>query len=850
MDCPGCASKIRGALERLNGVCDVQVSVMKETLTLELDTQRTSTEQVEKTVERLGYSVRFKPVVARREPSPGDSQSYDGYDGSHDHDHDDHDLTMTAADGPDTDGAFSWKVSGMDCGSCAAKIRGGVESLPGVSEVKVSTMNETLTLKLDQQQTSQDSVEKLVERLGYSLSRRAATAPDRSGGDVSSQRAAVDDDAGSASSRRWFMHGKGRLVVMTGAVLLAAVAVRLVVSEPLAYWGFVLACLVGLVPVSKRAFSAARAGMPFTIEMLMTIAAGGALFIGAAEEAALVVFLFAIGEVLEGVAADRARSSIRALGDLVPKSARVEDEQGATREVNAADLRIGQVVVVRPGDRIPADGQIVEGTSSIDESPVTGESVPKSKTLDEPVFAGSINNDAVLRIEVTRAPEDNTIARIIRLVEEAQEARAPTERFIDRFSRIYMPVVVGIAILVAIIPPLFFGGVWSEWTYRALALLLIGCPCALVISVPASIASSLSTGARRGLLLKGGAVIESTARSSLVTFDKTGTLTAGKPVVTDVLPASDDYDEASVISLAASVESGSSHPLAEAVLTHAESRQVKVSQVSGARVIAGHGVEANVDGVRSYVGSPRYAEGQGVLTEALKTRLAALEEQGKTAVVVFREGAIIGLIAMRDEPRADAAQGIRDLQALGVRSVMLTGDNPRTARAIAGPLNIEFQAGLLPDDKVTAIKGMVARDRVIMVGDGINDAPALATAHVGVAMGSGTDVALETADGALLRNRVTDIATMIRLARATMNNIRQNITIALGLKSVFLLTTVFGLTGLWVAIMADTGATVLVTLNALRLLRFENGQGPTHGGGASVRAAPESLARSPSPANV
>jgi len=843
MDCPSCAGKIRGAVERLKGVSEVQVSVMKETLTLELDRQKTAPERVEKTVERLGYGVQPLLEAPSPEKEPAEDHSHCG----HAHDH-----AMTPGRA-DTEGTLSWKVGGMDCASCAAKIRGGVENLPGVSDVKVSVMNETLTLKLDEQQTSPGSVEKSVKRLGYSVAPRAATAGNDSGGDSPAQSAAADEggaEAASATPKRWFMHGKGRFVLMTGTVLLAAVAVRLLVSESLAYWGFILACLVGLVPVARRAFATARAGMPFTIEMLMTIAAGGALFIGAAEEAALVVFLFAVGEVLEGVAADRARSSIRALGDLVPKSALVEDAQGATRKVNAANLKIGQVVVVRPGDRIPADGEIIEGTSAIDESPVTGESVPKSKTIDESVFAGSINNDAVLRIQVTKAPEDNTIARIIRLVEEAQEARAPTERFIDRFSRVYMPAVVGTAILVAIIPPLFFGGVWSEWTYRALALLLIGCPCALVISVPASIASSLSTGARRGLLMKGGAVIESTAKASLVTFDKTGTLTAGKPVITDVIPAFDERGEADVIALAASVESGSSHPLAEAVLNHAEARHISFAQGSDARVIAGHGVEARVDGLRSYVGSPRYAEEQGVLTEALRTRIAALEEQGKTSVVVFQEGALIGLIAMRDEPRADAAEGIKGLHALGVRSVMLTGDNPRTAKAIADPLGIEFQAGLLPDDKVTAIKEMVAKDRVVMVGDGINDAPALATAHVGVAMGSGTDVALETADGALLRNRVTDIATMIRLARATMNNIRQNITIALGLKAVFLLTTMFGLTGLWVAIMADTGATVLVTLNALRLLRFENRQGPTRGGGVSAKASPESSTQTASPASA
>ncbi len=295
---------------------------------------------------------------------------------------------------------------------------------------------------------------------------------------------------------------KGRLVLLTGALLAAAWTLKFAASEQMAYWGFVAACLIGVAPVARRAIAAVRAGMPFTIEMLMTIAAAGALVIGAAEEAALVVFLFAVGEVLEGVAADRARASIKALGDLVPKTALIE-EGGETRQVAASALAIGQTVLVRPGDRIPADGEIVDGTSGIDEAPVTGESVPKTKGVGEPVFAGSINVEAALRVKVTKAAEDNTIARIIRLVEEAQEAKAPTERFIDRFSRIYMPAIVGLALLVMVVPPLFFGGDWGTWVYRSLALLLIGCPCALVISVPASIASSLSAGARRGLLMKG-----------------------------------------------------------------------------------------------------------------------------------------------------------------------------------------------------------------------------------------------------------------------------------------------------------------------------------------------------------
>jgi Cd2+/Zn2+-exporting ATPase len=421
-------------------------------------------------------------------------------------------------------------------------------------------------------------------------------------------------------------------------------------------------------------------------------------------------------------------------------------------------------------------------------------------------------------VKVTKAAEDNTIARIIRLVEEAQEARAPTERFIDRFSRIYMPAIVGLAILVALVPPLALGGDWNTWIYRALALLLIGCPCALVISVPASIASALSAGARRGLLMKGGVVIEALARVKTVAFDKTGTLTIGKPVVTDIRAF--DVEENAMLALTAGVETGSSHPLAEAILDVAEARGVKARPATEARAIVGRGVEARIDGELVFVGSPRFAAEIGALSTEVKTASEAFEAEGKTVAAVFKAGHVIGLLALRDEPREDAKSAIAELQALGVSSVMLTGDNARTGAAIAASLGMEHKAELMPDDKVTAIKALTATRGVMMVGDGINDAPALAAASVGVAMGSGTDVALETADAALLRSRVSDVPRLIRLARAAMANIHQNIWISLGLKAVFLVTSVLGITGLWIAILADTGATVIVTLNALRLLSF------------------------------
>ena len=719
-----------------------------------------------------------------------------------------------------------WRVTGMDCGACAAKVRGAVERLPGVAEVDVALMSEQLRLTLNGGETSPERIEKAVRGIGFCISAKGAKAEKPKVGFILPDDAMPDDDGARPEPRsaphappepNWYQTAKARLVLGSGALLATGWASRLILPAEVSHWVFVLATLIGLIPVARRAVAMARVGMPFTIEMLMTIAASGALVIGEPEEAALVVFLFAVGEFLEGVSAGKARNSIRALTKLVPKAARLE-VGSKTREVAAETLSVGQIVQVRPGDRVPCDGKVVSGTSGVDESPVTGESVPRLKEPDAEVFAGSINTEALLRVRVTKAAADNTIARIVRLVEEAESARAPTERFIDRFSRIYMPAVVGLAVLVAVVPPLAFGGAWDEWVYRALALLLIGCPCALVISVPASITSALSTGARNGLLMKGGAVIEAAARVTHVAFDKTGTLTHGKPQVTDVQTIVGD--ETGLLALAAGVESGASHPLGQAICSAAEAHGIDPATATQSRALPGKGAEAVIAGATICVGSPRLAAGRGALSEALRADVETLEAQGKTVVIVLRDDVAQGIIALRDEPRADAAAAVAQLNALGISSVMLTGDNSRTAFSIAEGLGIDHRSELMPEDKVAAIQSLAAEAKVMMIGDGINDAPALAAAHVGVAMGSGTDVALETADAAILRDRVTDVPGQIRLARATMGNIRQNIAIALGLKGVFLVTTMLGVTGLWIAILADTGATVLVTLNALRLLFF------------------------------
>jgi Cd2+/Zn2+-exporting ATPase len=473
---------------------------------------------------------------------------------------------------------------------------------------------------------------------------------------------------------------------------------------------------------------------------------------------------------------------------------------------------------------VPADGEIIEGTSAIDESPVTGESVPRRKATGDEVFAGTMNSDGVLKVRVSATSSDNTIARVVKLVEEAQEAKAPTERFIERFSRYYTPGVIVVAALVAVLPPLLAGASWSLWVYRGLAILLIGCPCALVISTPAAIAAGLSAGARRGLLLKGGAVLENLRRVTAVAFDKTGTLTAGRPKVTDVVAANSTVPglagEKQVISMAAALETGSSHPLAVAILSRAKEISAPIPPAFGVAAVAGKGVEGSVGPDKVFLGSLEAVASRISLAAEDRTRAESLAAEGKTVSLVTSGERLVGMIAMRDEPRPDAAAGVAQLKKLGVKAVMLTGDNRATANAVAASLGLSAKSELLPEDKQRIVRELQAEGSIVAkVGDGINDAPALAAADVGIAMGGGTDVALETADAAVLHGRVLDVARMIDLSQRTMGNIRQNLTIALGLKAVFLVTTVIGVTGLWPAILADTGATVLVTLNALRLLR-------------------------------
>lgn len=696
------------------------------------------------------------------------------------------------------------RIEGMDCGACAVKIENAMKRLPGVSDIDANYGMQSLSLTIDEDRTPRSAIEAKIRALGYEPV------------DPSRRAVSESDTDGAGTELNWWESPRGRQVIGSGVLLTAAYLISYV--EPAwSFWAYVGATVVGLVPIGQRALAGALSGTPFSIETLMSIAATGAIAIGDAGEAAVVVFLFAIGELLEGVAAGRARSGIKALIGIVPRVAR--RQTGPNIEtVSVEQLHVGDTVIVRPGDRLPSDGVVTEGVSEVNEAPVTGESVPVAKHVGSTVYAGSINANGELRVEITRTAADNTIARIIHMVEEAQASKAPTARFIDNFSRWYTPAAMVVSAFVMIIPPLLFGADWFTWIYRGLAVLLIACPCALVISTPAAIASGLAAGAKRGLLIKGGAALETLGKVTTVAFDKTGTLTAGRPRITNIIATYGTEDD--LMAKAAAVERGSNHPIGLAIVAEAETRGLNIPAAFGVTTTPGKAVTGRLKSGFVSIGSPRHSAELGEMAQEIKKRISSFENEGKTTVLVREGQHLLGLVALRDEPRSDAADGVSKLRALGVRPVMLTGDNARTAGAIAEALKIEVKAELLPDDKLAAIADYKSKGPVAMIGDGINDAPALAASSVGIAMGGGTDVALETADAALLKDRVTGVAELVALSRATLTNIWQNVALALSLKGFFLVTTLLGASPLWMAILADTGATVLVTANALRLLRF------------------------------
>ncbi len=567
--------------------------------------------------------------------------------------------------------------------------------------------------------------------------------------------------------------------------------------------------------------------LQFDMKTLMTVAILGAAAIGEWGEGATVVILFAISEVLETYSMDKARQSIRSLMDIAPKEAWVRRKDKETL-VSVEDIEVGDIMIVKPGQKLAMDGVVIKGKSTVNQAAITGESVPVAKTTDDEVFAGTLNEEGLLEVNVTKHYQDTTIAKIIHLVEEAQAERAPTQAFVDRFAKYYTPAIMLIALGLAIVPPILFGGSWGEWIYRGLAVLVVGCPCALVISTPIAIVTAIGNAARNGVLIKGGIHLEEAGSLSVIAFDKTGTLTKGVPEVTDFfLIGNIDHNQA--LGIAASLEKGSQHPLASAILRKAEKEAINLSSwvVDDFTSITGKGIQGTIQGMKYYVGSPSLF--QDVLPigmdEHVSSHIFTLQKQGKTVMVVGTDTEIFALIAVADEIRASAKGVLQKLHELGInKTIMLTGDNKSTGEAIGTSLGLDdIQAELLPQDKLHLIKKLRNEYKgVAMVGDGVNDAPALAASTVGIAMGgAGTDTAMETADIVLMADDLTKLPFTIKLSRKALGIIKQNITFSLGIKIVALLLIIPGWLTLWMAIFADMGATLIVTLNSLRLLKVK-----------------------------
>ncbi|HZG59942.1 MAG TPA: heavy metal translocating P-type ATPase [Anoxybacillus sp.] len=565
--------------------------------------------------------------------------------------------------------------------------------------------------------------------------------------------------------------------------------------------------------------------LQFDMKTLMTVAIIGAAFIGEWGEGAVVVFLFALSETLERYAMDQARQSIRSLMDIAPKKAIIR-KADKEYEVDVEDIQIDDIMIIKPGQKIAMDGIVVKGQSSVNQAAITGESIPVHKQVGDEVFAGTLNEEGSLEVRVTKRAEDTTIAKIIHLVEEAQGERAPSQQFVDRFAKYYTPAIMLIALCLAVLPPLLWSGDWSEWIYRGLAVLVVGCPCALVISTPVAIVTAIGNAARKGVLIKGGIHLEETGRLKAVAFDKTGTLTKGMPEVTN-MELIKDIGEVELLGIAAAIERHSQHPLASAILREAERKAIDIEkwQAGDFRSITGKGAKAKVNGNIYYIGSPALFAEFLPLPAHVQERISRLQTEGKTVILIGTNKELLGLFAVADQVRESAKAVIQSLHKLGIhKTMMLTGDNHATATAIGNELQLsEVKAELLPQDKLTTIKKVREEfGSVAMVGDGVNDAPALASATVGIAMGgAGTDTALETADIVLMADDLTKLPYTIRLSRKALRIIKENITFALGLKILALILIVPGWLTLWLAIFADMGATLIVIMNSLRLMKVK-----------------------------
>jgi Cd2+/Zn2+-exporting ATPase len=707
---------------------------------------------------------------------------------------------------------YSCYIEDLDCPDCASKIERQIAAIHGVKRVRISVINSRLDVVFENNLSGPDEVEQAIKSLGYGFNSRGADT------------GKIRPLPVPSTKSKWLLTG------LSGLIILAGVFVNLTdIPDLFANILYLAAILLSGPPIFKKGLLAIR-NRSLDMNFLMSVAVIGAIAIDEFIEGAAVMFLFSLANLLESFTISKARKAIESLMDLSPKQATVK-RNGTETKVPVEELGIGETVFVKPGEGIPVDGRIVSGTSNVDQSPITGESIPVSKSVGNHVYAGTINKQGFLEIIVEKEADDSTLSRILHMVEEAQVQKAPAQRAIDRFSRIYTPLVVLAAIVTAVLPPLVFAQPFDVWFYRALVLLVVACPCALVISTPISIISGLTSAARQGILIKGGAFLELMGQIDAVAFDKTGTVTHGRPEVTGIHRFDGNISERDLLKILANLESRSEHPLAEAILKKASLEGIVPEEPEEFMSLPGEGIQATVNGKTYFAGSHRLIEQSGLCSDHIHNDLLDLEREGKTVIFVGSDGVLIGAVTLEDQIRHGLVETLEELRENGIqRLVMLTGDNMETARAIARRIGIDgYRAEQLPQDKVTAIEELKAKhEQVAMVGDGINDAPALASASVGIAMGViGSDAALETADIALMSDDLSKLPVILKLGKRTLWIIRQNIAFALVTKIVFLTLAPLGYVNLWMAVAADMGASLLVIFNGLRLLTPISGRNET-----------------------
>lgn len=781
LDCPDCAIKLEQKLSKIPGVTWVSLNFATSQIWFEYESEVVTSELILNIIKKAGYQCHELEI----------SKIIQGFSTS------------------------TFSLIGLDCPDCATKLEDKLSKMEGVGEVLINLHTSTLTVKHDPGLIHRQDIIKVIEDSGY--------------------KAILFTSEATQKTRTSFFSLSNQKLVFTGLAgifILCGMATDLLknflpffklvsvagYSLTLSQLFYLIAIVFGCYYTIRIAYHSLLARI-FDMNVLMSIAVMGAIAIGETEEGAMVSFLFALGNLLQTYTMDKARNSLRLLMDLVPQEANLKRGENLIR-VSLSELNVGDTIIVKPGEKIPVDGMVIKGESAVNEAPITGEAQPVEKQPGSHVFAGSINGSRFLEIKMEKRVQDSTISRIIHLVEEAQAQKAPSQNFVDRFSKVYTPLVIIAAFSIMIIPPLLFSLPFSDWFYRGLMLLVISCPCALVISTPVSIVSAIACASKNGVLVKGGAYLEAMGAIKAIAFDKTGTITRASPEVSDLLVLKGCSKE-ELLGIAASLEMKSEHPLAKAVIRKAEQNGLSLKEPANAISLPGKGVKGKIEGEWGYAGNPKFFADEGIPLQDFQTAAQELENEGKTTIFL-KWGNMEGIIGLSDSLRKEAKESIEKLKKKGIQHiVLLSGDNLRVVSALARQLEIkEFQAGMLPEEKVDAVKKLLTRyGKVAMVGDGINDAPALAISTVGIAMGvAGTDAALETADVALMSDDLTKLPFLVHLSRKTLATIKMNIGFSLMIKAAFIVLALLKLANLWIAVAADMGTSLLVTIYGMRLI--------------------------------